>query len=184
MIKMRAPEGLTGFTHQGFPVEIIDGVAHVDPRFRADFEAHGFLADGDAPPPAAPVPVSAVQQVPAPAPAPIMDLRRQALLEAYARHLDTLSDDEISGTLALLRENGQPVPPPRSEREAAERDAREADDADSAEGEFDPLTVTAADLPGLKRPQLFAVLKARNVPAVPPISNDVLRAKALAAIGA
>jgi len=187
MIKMRAPEGLTGFTHEGFPVEINDGVVHVDPRFRADFEAHGFLADGDAPMLAAPVPVSAAQQVPAPAPAPTVDLRKRALLDAYARHLDTLTDAEIDGTLEMLRRSETAPPPapaaPTDERDDEDEGESEQRAGEDQPGEFDPLTVTAADVPGLKRQQLFAVLKARSIPAVPPISNDVLRAKALAAIG-
>ncbi|MGU3416964.1 hypothetical protein [Methylobacterium sp. D54C] len=49
MIKMRAPAGLTGFSHQGHSLEPDeDGAVHVDPRHRLDLEAHGFTPWDDA----------------------------------------------------------------------------------------------------------------------------------------
>ncbi|MGF3025552.1 hypothetical protein ACQVP2_22340 [Methylobacterium aquaticum] len=158
MIRMRAPEGLTGFTHQGYQVEISDGIAHVDPRFRGDFEAHGFRADDEA----------------SAAPPATIDLRRRALIDAYARHLDTLPDAEIDGMLEEMRRAAAPAGASTAEDDEG--------DGEDLPGGFDPLAVTVADLPGLKRPQLFAVLKARSIPAVPPISNDTLREKARTAL--
>ncbi len=43
MIKMRAPAGLTGFSHRGHALEPDeDGAVHVDSRHRHELEAHGF----------------------------------------------------------------------------------------------------------------------------------------------
>lgn len=165
MIKMRAPEGLTAFAHQGHPIAIDDGVVHIDERHRGDFEAHGFFAEGeDDPRPAV--------QAPATAAAPL-DLRKRALLDAYARHLDTLSDAEVDAAVARLGD---------ADGRAALFDDEE--DADGPGATFDAARVTLADLDDLKRPQLFAVLRRHGVPAIPPISNDALREKARAALQA
>ncbi|AWB20835.1 hypothetical protein DA075_07845 [Methylobacterium currus] len=148
MITMRAPEGLTGFTHQGFPVEIRDGVARVDPRFRPDFEAHGFLAEDEA--------------GPAPAPARPLDLRKQVLIGLFSDRLDAMTDDELDAMLAEAR--------------AAQQ--REQDGASN----LDPAAVTPEAIDAMTRPELFAFLKLKGVPAVPPITNEVLREKARAAL--
>jgi hypothetical protein len=148
MITMRAPEGLTGFTHQGFPVEIRDGVARVDPRFRGEFEAHGFRAEDEA--------------GPAPAPVRPLDLRKQVLIGLFSDRLDAMTDDELDAMLADAR--------------AAQQ--REQDGASN----LDPAAVTEATIDAMTRPELFAFLKLKNVPAVPPITNEALREKARAAL--
>ncbi|MFH6786313.1 MULTISPECIES: hypothetical protein [Methylobacterium] len=153
MITMRAPEGLTGFTHQGFPVEIRDGVAQVDPRFRGEFEMHGFRAEDTG------LPLPAPGE---PAPQRPLDLRKQVLIGLFADRLDAMTDDELDAMLADAR--------------AAQQ--REQDGAPV----LDPAAVTEAAIDAMSRPELFAFLKLKGVPAVPPITNEALREKARAAL--
>lgn len=154
MITMRAPTGMTGFTHQGFPVEIRDGVALVDPRFRGEFETHGFRAEGEAGPA-----LPAAGESP---PLRPLDLRKQALIGLFSDRLDAMTDDELDAMLADAR--------------AAQQ--REQDGASA----LDPAAVTEAAIDAMTRPELFAFLKLKSVPAVPPITNEALREKARAAL--
>ncbi len=47
---------------------------------------------------------------------------------------------------------------------------------------LDPAAVTEAAIDAMTRPELFAFLKLKGTPAVPPITNEALRDKARAAL--
>lgn len=153
MIKMRAPEGVTAFSHQGYPVEIDgDGAAHVDARHRTDLEAHGFV------PWDRPAPEGGAAVV-----APLSpDPRRARLIALFADRIAGMSDDEI----VAMEANAEAQI--RMEREDADR--------------LDPKTVTVEDIDAMKRHELFAFLRKAGIPAVPPIENEALRVKARAAL--
>lgn len=156
MLKMRAPEGVTAFSHQGYPVEIgEDGAVHVDPRHRGDLEAHGFRP-WDTAPAAAPAIAAAGRKD--------LDGKRAILVALFTDTVASLTDEEVDGMIANANERL------RLEREDAER--------------IDPAKVTAEDIGHMKRHELFAFLKKRGIPAVPPIDNETLRQKVRAALAA
>ena len=151
MIKMRAPENMSGFTHQGFPVEIAeDGSAHIDRRHRLDLEAHGFRL-WDAPQGTA----AADERRP-------LDERRARLVALFTETVAGMSDEEVGRMLA----------------DADERQRIEQEDAERV----DPDAVTADDIDQMKRHELFAFLRKRNVRVVPPVDNDTLRTRARGAL--
>lgn len=148
MLKMRAPEGVTAFSHQGYPVVIEDGQVLIEERHRSEFEAHGFRPAAEA----------------ATGPDRPLDLRKQALLGLFSDRLDGMTDEEIDAMLADARATQQ----------------REEDQAAA----IDPAAMTPSAVDAMTRSALFAFLKARGVPAVPPITNEALRERAQAALAA
>ncbi|WP_457105924.1 hypothetical protein [Methylobacterium sp. P5_C11] len=148
MIKMRAPEGLTGFSHHGHAIAVdADGAVHVDPRHRLDLEAHGFTP-WDAPAAAASVAVALGP----------LDADRARLVALFTETVAAMPDEDVARMIA----------------EADQRRRLEQEDAER----IDPAKVTAADIDGMKRHELFAFLRKRGIRVVPPIDNDTLRAKA------
>ena len=148
MIKMRAPEGLTGFSHQGYAIEIgEDGAVLTDPRHRLDLEAHGFT------PWDAPAPVASVAVTLGP-----LNADRARLIALFTETVAAMPDEDVARMIADADQRR------RLEQEDAER--------------IDPAKVTAADIDGMKRHELFAFLRKRGVRVVPPVDNDTLRARA------
>ncbi|MDH2310346.1 hypothetical protein [Methylobacterium brachiatum] len=89
MIRMRAPEGLTGFSHQGHAIDVgEDGAVLVDPRHRLDLEAHGF-SPWDAPT------VAAVSASLGP-----LDADRARLVALFTETVAAIPDDEVSRMIA------------------------------------------------------------------------------------
>lgn len=104
MIKMRAPAGLTGFSHQGHALEPDeDGAVHVDPRHRLDLEAHGFSA-WDAP-------VAAAVSV---ALGPL-DTDRARLVALFTETVAAMPDEDVARMIAEADQRR------RLEQEDAER---------------------------------------------------------------
>ncbi|SEH35176.1 hypothetical protein SAMN02799636_01716 [Methylobacterium sp. 275MFSha3.1] len=148
MIKMRAPAGLTGFSHQGHALEPdADGAVHVDPRHRSDLEAHGFSAWD------APVTAAAVSMALGP-----LDTDRARLVALFTETVAAMPDEDVARMIA----------------EADQRRRLEQEDAER----IDPAKVTAADIDLMKRHELFAFLRKRGIRVVPPVDNDTLRARA------
>jgi len=86
MIRMRAPEGLTGFSHQGHAIDVgEDGAVLVDPRHRLDLEAHGF-SPWDAP---------AVSASLGP-----LDADRARLIALFTETVAAMPDDEVVRMIA------------------------------------------------------------------------------------
>lgn len=149
MIKMRAPAGLTGFSHQGHALEPDeDGAVHVDPRHRRALEAHGFTP-WDAPGPA---PASVAMSL-----GPL-DADRARLVALFTETVAAMPDEDVARMIA----------------EADQRRRLEQEDAER----IDPAKVTAADIDVMKRHELFAFLRKRGIRVVPPVDNDTLRARA------
>lgn len=91
MIKMRAPEGLTGFSHQGYAIAVDeDGAVHIDPRHRLNLEAHGFRP-WDAPaalPPGASIPLG------------LLDADRARLVALFAETVAAMPDEDVARMIA------------------------------------------------------------------------------------
>ena len=84
MISMKAPRGLTGFSHSGKPLAIVNGGVDVAPEFVEELRAHGFTMA---------------------APEPLAQNARAALLRRFADDArgfaETLGDDELHGLASL-----------------------------------------------------------------------------------
>ncbi|AYO81588.1 hypothetical protein [Methylobacterium brachiatum] len=153
MIKMRAPEGLTGFSHQGHPIAVDeDGAVLVDPRHRLDLEAHGF-SPWDAPA-SAPAAVSVALGP--------LDADRARLVALFTETVAAMPDDEVARMIADADQRR------RLEQEEAER--------------IDPAQVTVEAIELMKRHELFAFLRKRGIRVVPPVDNETLRANARAVL--
>ncbi|MCB4802655.1 hypothetical protein QO001_002207 [Methylobacterium brachiatum] len=153
MIRMRAPEGLTGFSHQGHAIEVgADGAVLVDPRHRLDLEAHGF-SPWDAPAAAS----TAVSVALGP-----LDADRARLVALFTETVAAMPDDEVARMIADADQRR------RLEQEEAER--------------IDPAQVTVEAIELMKRHELFAFLRKRGIRVVPPVDNETLRANARAAL--
>jgi len=180
MIKMRAPSHISSLS--GYEIGR-DGSVIVDEQHAAHLrEAFGFthfdadeasLALGGA-------------------------LRQQAFdagVSSLNRHLDRLSDEELEAfvkNMPLMEDPDGRDPRRRSviarmsllsteELEALLELARGGEDvAESEIGDVSAVTVEQID--AMKRNDLFAFLRAKNISAPTPITNDELRAKAKAAL--
>ncbi len=84
MISMKAPKGLTSFSHAGKPLAIVGGCVDIAPEFVEDLLAHGFASS---------------------TPAPLEQNARAALLRRFAddarNFAETLGDNELHGLASL-----------------------------------------------------------------------------------
>lgn len=84
MISMKAPKGLTGFSHAGKPLIIVGGCVEIAPEFVEDLLAHGFASATSA---------------------PLEQNARATLLRRFAddarNFAETLGDDELHGLASL-----------------------------------------------------------------------------------
>jgi hypothetical protein len=104
MIKMRAPAGLTGFSHQGHALEPdADGAVHVDPRHRRALEAHGFT------------PWDEAVAVPASATLGTLDTDRARLVALFTETVAAMPDEDVARMIAEADQRR------RLEQEDAER---------------------------------------------------------------
>ncbi len=165
MERMQAPPGLTAFAHQGHPIEIDgEGIATLDSRHVADFTVHGFtpIEDPKKPKPA-PAAAPSAPAVPGSAiPAKSVDPAVVAMLDKLTS-ADPATLARISALLA-----GE-APPPVEQPVTA---TAEQNEPIPAEGKL-----TEAQIERMTTPQMKAWLKDREIPVVPPIDADVLRAK-------
>lgn len=149
MIKLRAPEG-RAVSLEGRPVDIADdGSVTAHPRDVETLRSHGFIDWQDHPAQGG----------------DIETMTREQLIEATVRRTreeaGKLDTDKLRDHL-----RGAPVEDQRMPT---------AEEIEEAGTRVDPDAVTEERIAIMKRPELFAYLKAKSVSAPPPISNDTLR---------